>query len=69
MSPDNNKHAISSRRGIEVVYKGDTQVFDTNEILSFEHAKYTTAAYVFLLASEKPWTSNFLSVKEILLSK
>ena len=33
MSSDNNKHAISSRRGIEVVCKGDTQVFDTNEIL------------------------------------
>ena len=69
MSSDNNKHAISSRRGIEVVCKGDTRVFDANKILYFEHAKYTTAAYAFLLASEKSWRSNFLSVKDILVGK
>ena len=33
MSSDNNKHAISSRRGIEVVCKGDIRVFDANKIL------------------------------------
>ena len=38
MSSDNKKHAISSRRGIEVVCKGDTRVFDASEILQFEHA-------------------------------
>ena len=32
-SSDNNKHAISSRRGIDVVCKGDTRVFDADEIL------------------------------------
>ena len=53
MSSDNKKHAISSRRGIEVVCKGDTRVFDASEILQFEQAKYTTAAYAFLLASQK----------------
>ena len=33
MSSDNNKHAISSRRGIEVACKGDTRVFDAKKIL------------------------------------
>ena len=65
MSSDNNKHAISSRSGIEVLCKGDTRVFDANKILEFEDAKYTTAAYALLLASEKPRISNFISERNM----
>ena len=32
-SSNKNKHAISSRRGIEVACKGDTRVFAANKIL------------------------------------
>ena len=33
ISSDNNKHAISSRRDIQVVCKEDTRVFDANKKL------------------------------------
>ena len=44
MSFDNNKHAISSMRVIEVVCKGDHGFLMPTKYCNIEYAKYTTAA-------------------------